>query len=197
MDKFSKQERIVILFLGAIIFVGGIIFLFTQRSEIKIASSEKQKQDKYLKKKDTEKKATKKEEELIYVQIYGAVGKPGIYKIERGMRLFEIIQHAQPLSVADINRLNLTTKVLGDTKIYVPQIGEVRSSGETKSNIININTATIEQLDTLPGIGKGLAERIIKHRETKGNFTKIEDIKNVAGIGVKKFENIKDLIAVH
>jgi competence protein ComEA len=61
---------------------------------------------------------------------------------------------------------------------------------------ININTATVEELATLPGVGEAIAKNIVEHREKNGNFKTIEELKNVKGIGEKKFEKIKDLITV-
>ena len=66
-----------------------------------------------------------------------------------------------------------------------------------KEEKININTATIEQLDELPGVGEATANKIVNHREENGEFKSIEEIKNVNGIGDKKFEDMKELICVN
>jgi competence protein ComEA len=70
-------------------------------------------------------------------------------------------------------------------------------SGSSGTALVNINTADLSQLDSLPGIGPALAQRIIDYRETNGPFGAVEDIKNVSGIGDKKFDALKDLITVY
>ena len=73
-------------------------------------------------------------------------------------------------------------------------IDNEQSEGNSSSSLVNINKATQSELETLPGIGPSIASKIIDYRESKGKFSKIEDIKNVTGIGDSKFANIKDLI---
>ena len=73
-------------------------------------------------------------------------------------------------------------------------IDNEQSEGNSNSSLVNINKATQSELETLPGIGPSIASKIIDYRESKGKFSKIEDIKNVTGIGDSKFANIKDLI---
>lgn len=80
--------------------------------------------------------------------------------------------------------------------LFAPQAGKMAPGATAASGLVNINTANESQLDTLPGIGPSLAQRIIQHREVNGPFKSIEDVKNVSGIGDKKFEDIKDKITV-
>ena len=105
---------------------------------------------------------------------------------------------------ADIDRINLAKKLADEEKIYIPRIGEEipadigfsdKSNNNTDNGKININTCSKAELMLLPGIGDALADRIIEYRE-KMPFKTIEDIKNVPGIGEKRFEAIKDLITV-
>ncbi|MCX8094782.1 MAG: helix-hairpin-helix domain-containing protein [Caldisericia bacterium] len=146
--------------------------------------------------------------EKIYVQIVGEIKYPGVYEMENGDRVFQLVEKAGGLSEnADINSINLSKKLIDGEKITVfakkslteddsktTQSGI--SSTKPKSNLININTASKEELESLPGIGPTLAQRIIDYRETNGYFQTIEDIKKVSGIGDKKFEAIKNLITV-
>ena len=71
-----------------------------------------------------------------------------------------------------------------------------KKENESSNNLININTATQTELEMLPGIGPSTALKIIKYREENGNYNKIEDIKNVSGIGDSKYDNIKELICI-
>jgi competence protein ComEA len=94
--------------------------------------------------------------------------------------------------------LNKAEKVVDGQKIFIPKIGEevktenVLGSSTTESKIVRLNTATLEQLDTLNGIGPAMAQRIIDYRTQNGGFKNIEELKLVSGIGDKLFEKIKN-----
>ncbi|NLY86502.1 MAG: hypothetical protein GX077_09145 [Tissierellia bacterium] len=145
------------------------------------------------------------EVKTIMVHISGAVHRPGVIELELGKRLIDAVEICGGLKDdADIDRINLAKKLADEEKVYIPRIGEEISDdlsfsaeGNTESNSgkININTCSKAELLLLPGIGDVLADRIIEYRE-KTPFKRIEDIKNVSGIGEKKFESIKDMITV-
>lgn len=137
----------------------------------------------------------------IKVYVTGLVKNPGVYTMEEGERVIDAINKAGgPLEEADLTNINLAQKVKDEQMIIVPKKGETNNISPTstiqKNEKININTATKEELQTLPGIGPVTAERIIEFRENKGSFKKIEDIMNVPRIGPKLFEQIKDKITV-
>lgn len=137
---------------------------------------------------------------FIYVDIKGAVAVPGVYKVQKSTRLFQVVNLAGGLtSDADENAINLSM-ILGDQDVvYIPTIGEeypnitVQDPDEI-GGIININTADISDLETLSGIGPATAQNIIDYRTENGPFESIEDIMNVSGIGESTFETIKDSI---
>lgn len=136
----------------------------------------------------------------IYVDIKGAVEYPGVYKIEKSSRLFQVVNLAGGLlEDADSNAINLSM-ILGDQDvIYVPFIGEEYPNVIDQNNydvggVININSANIEQLQQLPGIGPSTAQNIIDYRNEHGPFETVEDIMNVSGIGESTFENIQESI---
>jgi competence protein ComEA len=145
------------------------------------------------------------EEENVFVDVKGSVKKPGLYKVKRGERLKFVIDRAGGFTAeADIKLINLAVKVSDEMLIYVPERGEVESdipviqgeqsgSDETK---INLNSGTQEEFETLPGIGPAKAATFIQYREENGPFSKIEDIKDISGIGEKTFEKLKDYIFV-
>lgn len=151
----------------------------------------------------------------IYVHITGEIKYPGVYEMETGDRVFQLVEKAGGLTEnADISSINLSKKLVDGEKItifakktsvvtenlsssgnlYNPPIST--NSSTNSSNLININTASQKELEELPGIGPTLSQRIIEYREKNGYFQTIEDIKKVSGIGDKKFEAIKDLITV-
>ena len=131
----------------------------------------------------------------IYVDIKGAIKNPSVYRVTGGTRLFQLIEIAGGLtSDCDTKNINLSKKLNDEESIYIPFLGdEISSIGE---NLVNINTATKDELDSLPGIGAVTAQAIIDYRTNIGVFKKIEDIMNVSGIGESSFEKIKDYITV-
>lgn len=140
----------------------------------------------------------------IYVDISGCVYNPGVYMVESGTRLFEVIDKAGGLTdEADIDTINRAEEVYDGQKIIIKPImdgGDTSVSsantGLDSSGRININTADSVLLQEIPGIGPSTAQKIIDHRELNGKFKSIEDIKNVSGIGDKTFEKLKDYITV-
>ncbi len=131
----------------------------------------------------------------IYVDIKGAIKNPSVYRVTAGTRLFQLIEIAGGLtSDCDTKSINLSKKLSDEESIYIPFLGDEISS--ISDNLININTATKDELDSLPGIGAVTAEAIINYRTNIGVFKKIEDIMNVSGIGESSFEKIKDYITV-
>lgn len=147
----------------------------------------------------------------LVVDVRGAVNKPGVYTLPAGSRVQDALALAgDVLANADTRVLNPARKLNDGEQIYVPVQGEATpipptSSRSTTSRTptpavpagkININTATLAELDTLPGIGATIAQRIIDYRTQNGNFQKIDDLKKVRGIGDALFAQIKDLITV-
>ena len=150
------------------------------------------------------------EEEKIFVYVIGAVNKPGIVEAPVDSRLYEIVELAGGFAEnADETAINLAVTVTDEEKIIIPykEISTNRKESakinqlftETISNTsgkININTASVEELKTLSGIGQSTAEKIVNYRKENTKFENIEDIKNVSGIGDAKFNSIKDKIVV-
>lgn len=141
----------------------------------------------------------------IGVYVTGEIVNPGVYYLNEGARLYQLIDIAGGLSdTADINKLNLAQSLKDSDKIEIPKKEnkseeEISNNNERDlgldNNKVNINVATKEELMELNGIGASTADKIIKYRE-KNTFTYIEDIMDVPGIGESKFNNIKDSISV-
>ena len=142
------------------------------------------------------------------VYISGEINKPGVYQIKDGDRLEDLIEEAGGLTdKASDKTLNLAQRLEDQMKIYIPNIDEENSlenidpnqsasqSPSKTSELININTASKEELMSLPNIGDKRADAIIEYRSSN-KFEKIEDIKNVTGIGDKFYEALKDLITI-
>ncbi len=131
----------------------------------------------------------------IFVDIDGAVKIPGVYQFNNGDRINDAIIMAGGLAEdACTKNLNKAEKLTDGEKIFIPRAGE-DSDGSSDSGLININSASMADLISLPGVGETYAQRIVDYRNEK-TFGSIEEIKNIKGIGDKTFEKMKDLITV-
>lgn len=146
---------------------------------------------------------------ICYVHICGEVNRPGVYEMEEGERIYQVVERAGGYTAeAATDYLNLAGPVSDGMKLVVPNLNELSAadaafggdagSGQSDpvSEKININTASKEMLMRLRGIGESRAEDIIRYREQHGKFHAIEDIMNIPGIKNAAFEKIKDDISV-
>lgn len=148
----------------------------------------------------------------VYVDVDGAVARPGVYRLKDGARVSQAIDAAGGLTAeADVTGLNRASKITDGQKIYVPTVGEqqaaaasggadscaaVASGAGPSSGLVNINTASATELQTLSGIGPSMAQSIIDERTKNGAFASVDDLMRVSGIGEKKLAKIKDCICV-
>ena len=137
----------------------------------------------------TEDVSTSIEEASVKVNLTGQIQEPGEYSITKGAYLQEAIEKAGGLtSLADLDCFDFYLTIEGDISIYIAPI--------TDNDKISINEATKEELMTLTGIGKTLADRILAYKEEDGGFEYLEELMNVDGIGKSIFNKIKDLICL-
>lgn len=133
----------------------------------------------------------------IYVQVCGYVRKPDVYEVSEGTRVFEVLELAGGVTEdGRTDTLWLAKEVQDGDRVYVPGIDEQPDAGSTEDGLVNINTADITGLMTLPGIGEARAGDIISYRLENGGFDVIEDIMKVPGIKEAAFNKIKDRIKV-
>lgn len=149
----------------------------------------------------------------ISIYISGAVNSPGVVELKSNDRLMEGVKLCDGLTdEADTNRINLAMKVKDEGHYIIPKEGEEialndsnenvennnndNNSGEGESKKININNASKEELDSLPGVGEVTAQKILDYREENKEFKSIDEIKNVKGIGENKFNDLKDYICI-
>ncbi len=138
----------------------------------------------------------------INVYVSGAVDNPDVYTLPLNSIVKDaVVAAGGATDEADLDRINLASRLSDQMQVYVPRKGEAApppSNGSTPAaaEMININTASVEELDKLSGIGPSLAKAIIDYRTTNGPFKKIEDINEVKGIGDALYAKIKDQITV-
>lgn len=204
MNGWWNRLRLVdgLLILGIILVVVGIGINFKnnfiEKEEITV-----------VKKEDSESKIDVQSYKKVMIDVGGQVIKPGVYELDEGSRINDALVMAgglRPGADRDwVERsLNKAEKLVDGQKIYIPnkleseklKVNEGKVLGMVESKIVKLNTATVEQLDTLSGIGPALAGRIIDYREKNGGFKDINELKLVSGIGDKLFEKIKDEIAL-
>lgn len=146
---------------------------------------------------------------LIYVQVAGAVRRPGVYQVPADARVFQVIQEAGGLTQdADEEAVPLATRVSDGCRLVVPRINEASpepvlsqspvpgAAGAGGAGVVSLNTASEEELDSLPGIGPSLARQIVEYREAHGPFTSIDQLTDVPGIGPAKLEQIRPLVGL-
>jgi len=157
--------------------------------------------------------ASKTESDKIFVDIKGAIRKEGVYELTSGSRVTDVVKLAGGFTDdADKKSVNLAEKVADEAVIYVARVGEEVTPASTPSQAkntatsgaqqdadsaqINLNTATLEELQTISGIGAKRAQDIIDYRDNNGGFSSVDDLKNVSGIGEKTLEKLKAEVTV-
>ena len=156
-------------------------------------------------KNDNNLSTSSKENSTIYVDVKGAVKLPDVYKMKKNDRVKDVLKKAKVSENADITKINLSEKLTDQKMIYIPNKNETKlnatltnqSNLDTSESIkVNLNTANERELLNVPGIGPTKVKEIIKYREEKGQFNKVEDLKQVRGIGGKTFEKLKDYFTI-
>lgn len=215
------MKKIFLILLGISILLSGAIFILYKNNQSKNEEVIDIFKDKEEVKEEEEEQKEDSEDKKIVVDIKGMVASPGVYEVSSTARVNDVITMAGGLiDGADTSLINLAKIVVDEMTIIVYSKEEVTeklkeeicvcecplitndacindsASSVKEGSLININTATKEELMTISGIGETKADDIIKYRESNGNFKSIDEIKNVSGIGDSLFEKIKDYITV-
>lgn len=192
-----KKSLLVLFCIALFASVSTFYYLYTQEDTTPIITDNMQTQIQ-----------DKQEDTTITVYVSGEVNSPGLVELPSDSRIADAIKACGDFTpLADKAKINLAQKLTDGMQIQVNSKTPINNSNEqvndtnsnspnnnSSSNLININTATKEDLDTLPGIGPATAQKIIDYRQEHGNFSSIEDIKNVKGIGEAKFSKMQDKI---
>ena len=204
-----KEYKIIVICTGLGLLVGGFFLLKPAphtpvkernlQAEVAAVSMDS----------STEKEVNKEEpleQDLITVDVKGAVKSPGIYDLPVGSRVNDAVQKAGGLTEqADSKSLNLAQRVSDEALVYVPTKGEESASQQAGSGVhsstskdkkVNLNKASLEELKQVKGLGGKRAQDIIDHREANGKFKSVDELKNVSGIGAKTIEKLKDYVTV-
>ena len=203
-----KEYKIIVICTGLGLLVGGF-FLLKPAPHTPVKETNLQAEVAAVSKDSSTEKEVKEEpfeQDLITVDVKGAVKSPGIYDLPVGSRVNDAVQKAGGLTEqADSKSLNLAQKVSDEALVYVPTKGEEAASQQTASGTasstskekkINLNKASLEELKQVKGLGGKRAKDIIDHRESNGKFKSVDELKKVSGIGAKTIEKLKDYVTV-
>ena len=200
-----KEQCLILIVVAVVLFTAGYRFAGAEKTPVELVGP-------------SSAEATREETGPV-VHVDGAVEKPGVYELPPNSRVNDAIEKAVALPEADLSALNLAALLKDGQKLVVARRVEqplVDTTNNTSvpvqstpskvvpkpiqavqpNGLVNINTASATELDSLPGIGPALAQRIIQHREANGPFATIEDLKNVSGIGDKKFADLEHKVSV-
>lgn len=141
----------------------------------------------------------------VYVHVFGAVDRPGLYRLDEGARVVDVVAAAGGMTAeADVSAVNLARRLVDGEQLRVPLVGEApppeaaaaSGAGTAPGGRIDLNSADASALDTLPRIGPAIAERIVRWREEHGAFTSVDDLLAIPGIGEKMLAALRDLVTV-
>lgn len=207
-----KEYRIIVICAGLGLALGAF-FLLKPSSQTSVKETNLQTEVSAVSKDSSSEKEVKKEEkeespeqDLITVDVKGAVKSPGIYDLPVGSRVHDAVQKAGGLTEeADSKSLNLAQKISDEALVYVPTKREEAASQQatsgtspstSKDKKVNLNKASLEELKQVKGLGGKRAQDIIDHREANGKFKSVDELKKVSGIGAKTIEKLKDYVTV-
>ena len=204
-----KEYKIIVICTGLGLLVGGF-FLLKPAPQTPVKETNLQAEVAAVSMDSSTEKEVNKEEpleqDLITVDVKGAVKSPGIYDLPVGSRVNDAVQKAGGFTEqADSKSLNLAQRVSDEALVYVPTKGEESASQQAGSGVhsstskdkkVNLNKASLEELKQVKGLGGKRAQDIIDHRETNGKFKSVDELKKVSGIGAKTIEKLKDYVTV-
>ena len=201
-----KEYKIIVICASLGMVLGGFFFLkpvaqtpakeSNLQTEVTTVSKDE--------KEDKNQKEEVVEQDLITVDVKGAVKSPGIYDLPVGSRINDAVQKAGGLTDnADSKSINLAQRISDEALVYVPTKEEANSqeahsnASNTKENKkVNLNKASLEELKQVKGLGAKRAQDIIDHRESNGKFKSVDELKKVSGIGAKTIEKLKEYVTV-
>ncbi|WP_169331526.1 helix-hairpin-helix domain-containing protein [Orenia marismortui] len=207
MFPINKKEDYILFFLIVAVIIATSLLIFKNINfnsedtiEIKNYEQTNISQPNSLEQVDISDK-NKTSKEYILVQVGGAVLKPGVYKCELGDRIYQVIEKAGGASKdANLDIINLVDEIKDGSKIIIPSKSKTSNTNpaivaKDYPNKVNINNASVEELQNLKGVGPSTAEKIIKYRQEKGSFKTLKELTKVPGIGEKTFAKLKSQIS--
>ena len=214
LSKEQKKMILIGLIVFIVLFVGIIIFHSINGEDELLIQNEVNEKDITN---NINEESFVSEKGYIIVDVVGEVNKPGVVKLKEGSRIIDAINAAGGTTLnADTSMINLAYIIEDGVRIKIPKVGEnlnetineevpegiimdgaIKESNDSSKTKVNINTASVEKLMTLPGVGEAVALKIVEYRQEHGKFKSIEDLKKVSGIGESKYKNIYELVTLN
>ena len=213
LEKIKQYKLALVIALIGVVIAGFMMLQREQKQENNI--QQLMEQTSYSSSSTTEKSKQRSEndqgdknEGMVTVDIKGAVKKPGVYQLKSSSRVQDALLKAGGMTdEADLKSINQAQKLVDEAVVYVAKVGEnvvdvttntnaSTSTSQAKAGLVNLNTATEADFQTISGIGQKRAQDIIAYREANGKFKSVDDLKNVTGIGAKTLEKLKEYVTV-
>ena len=213
LEKIKQYKLALVIALIGVVIAGFMMLQREQKQENNIQQLMEQKS--YSSSSKTEKSKQRSEndqgdknEGMVTVDVKGAVKKPGVYQLKSSSRVYDALVKAGGMTdEADLKSINQAQKLVDEAVVYVAKVGEnvvdvatntnaSTATSQAKAGLVNLNTATEADFQTISGIGQKRAQDIIAYREANGKFKSVDDLKNVTGIGAKTLEKLKEYVTV-
>ena len=213
LEKIKQYKLALVIALIGVVISGFMMLQREQKQENNI--QQLMEQTSYSSSSTTEKSKQRSEndqgdknEGMVTVDVKGAVKKPGVYQLKSSSRVHDALLKAGGMTdEADLKSINQAQKLVDEAVVYVAKVGEnvvdvttntnaSSATSQAKSGLVNLNTATEADFQTISGIGQKRAQDIIAYREANGKFKSVDDLKNVTGIGAKTLEKLKEYVTV-
>ena len=213
LEKIKQYKLALVIALIGLVIAGFMMLQREQKQENNI--QQLMEQTSYSSSSTTEKSEQRSEsdqgdknEGMVTVDVKGAVKKPGVYQMKSSSRVHDALLKAGGMTdEADLKSINQAQKLVDEAVVYVAKVGEnvvdvttntstSSATSQAKSGLVNLNTATEADFQTISGIGQKRAQDIIAYREANGKFKSVDDLKNVTGIGAKTLEKLKEYVTV-
>ena len=213
LEKIKQYKLALVIALIGLVIAGFMMLQREQKQENNI--QQLMEQTSYSSSSTTEKSKQRSEsdqgdknEGMETVDVKGAVKKPGVYQLKSSSRVHDALLKAGGMTdEADLKSINQAQKLVDEAVVYVAKVGENvvdvttntsagTATSQAKAGLVNLNTATEADFQTISGIGQKRAQDIIAYREANGKFKSVDDLKNVTGIGAKTLEKLKEYVTV-
>ena len=213
LEKIKQYKLALVIALIGVVIAGFMMLQREQKQENNI--QQLMEQTSYSSSSITEKSKQRSEsdqgdknEGMVTVDVKGAVKKPGVYQLKSSSRVHDALLKAGGMTdEADLKSINQAQKLVDEAVVYVAKVGEnvvdvttntsaSTATSQAKAGLVNLNTATEADFQTISGIGQKRAQDIIAYREANGKFKSVDDLKNVTGIGAKTLEKLKEYVTV-
>ena len=213
LEKIKQYKLALVIALIGVVIAGFMMLQREQKQENNI--QQLMEQTSYSSSSTTEKSEQRSEsdqgdknEGMVTVDVKGAEKKPGVYQLKSRSRVHDALLKAGGMTdEADLKSINQAQKLVDEAVVYVAKVGEnvvdvttntsaSSATSQAKSGLVNLNTATEADFQTISGIGQKRAQDIIAYREANGKFKSVDDLKNVTGIGAKTLEKLKEYVTV-